>query len=115
METPADVGPWNKVFHPWQGRSGGGYPGSSENTATKMLLTPNDSPRNDRTELCIKPNCSKEKVKMKLFPTDSVLDLNTKNLGNSPSFLTITHTTPSAKWFRSYDISKFDFTAGFCF
>jgi hypothetical protein len=46
---------------------------------------------------------------------DSVPELNTKNLGNSPRFLTITDTTLSAKRFRSYDVSKFDFTAEFCF
>jgi hypothetical protein len=28
---------------------------------------------------------------MELFTKDSVPELNTKNLGNSPSFLTITH------------------------
>jgi hypothetical protein len=41
--------------------------------------------------------------------------MNTKNLGNSPSFLTITHMTLSAKWFRSYGISMIDVTAEFCF
>jgi hypothetical protein len=44
-----------------------------------------------------KVNNRKEKTKMKLFPTDSVLELNTKNLDNSPRFLTITHMTLSAK------------------
>jgi hypothetical protein len=52
---------------------------------------------------------------MKLFPMDSVLELNTKNLGNSPIFLTITHTTLSAKRFRSYKILTIDITAEFCF
>jgi hypothetical protein len=28
---------------------------------------------------------------MELFPKDSVPELNTKNIGNSPSFLTIAH------------------------
>jgi hypothetical protein len=79
-----------------------------------MLLTPNDSPRKDRTELCIKENGSKGKAKMELFLTDFVLELNTKYLGNSHIFLFITHTTPYAKWFRSYDISKFDFAVEFC-
>jgi hypothetical protein len=32
---------------------------------------------------------------MELFLKDFVLELNTKNLGNSPSFLTITHMTLS--------------------
>jgi hypothetical protein len=34
---------------------------------------------------------------------------------NSPSFLTITHTTLSAKWFRSYKILTIDVAAEFCF
>jgi hypothetical protein len=41
--------------------------------------------------------------------------MNTKNMGNSPSFLSITHTILSAKRFRSYRISKIDFAADFCF
>jgi hypothetical protein len=52
---------------------------------------------------------------MELFPKDSVLELNTKKLGNSPSFLTITHTTLSAKRFRSYGILTIVFAAEFCF
>jgi hypothetical protein len=43
------------------------------------------------------------------------MELNTKNLGNSPSFLSVTHMTLSTKWFRSYRISKIDFAAEFCF
>jgi hypothetical protein len=54
-------------------------------------------------------------VKTELFPMDSVSELNTKNLDNSPSFLTTTHTTLSTKWFGIYDILKFDFVAEFCF
>jgi hypothetical protein len=38
-----------------------------------------------------------------------------KNLGNSTSFLTITHTTLSAKQFRKYGILTIDVTAVFCF
>jgi hypothetical protein len=60
-------------------------------------------------------NSSKEKVKTELFPKDSVPELNTKNLGNSRSFLTITHTTLSAKWFRSYGILTINVAAEFCF
>jgi hypothetical protein len=52
---------------------------------------------------------------MELFPKYSVLELNTKNLGNSPIFLTITHTTPSAKRFRSYRILTIDIAVEFCF
>jgi hypothetical protein len=40
---------------------------------------------------------------MELFPKDYILELNTKNLGNSPRFLIITHM--SAKRFRSYGFS----------
>jgi hypothetical protein len=35
-------------------------------------------------------------------------------MGKSPSFLTITHTTLSAKWFRSYGILTIDAAAEFC-
>jgi hypothetical protein len=52
---------------------------------------------------------------MELFPNEFVLELNTKNLGNSTSFLTITHTTLSAKWFRRYGILTIDVAAVFCF
>jgi hypothetical protein len=93
----------------------GSHLGSSENTATKMLLTPIDSPRKDRTELCTKVNSSKEKAKMELFSIDSVLELSTKNLRNSPSFLTITHMTLSAERFGCYNVLKFDFAAEFSF
>jgi hypothetical protein len=49
-----------------------------------------------------------------MFPREFVLEMNTKNLGNSPIFLTITHMTLSAKWFRSYRNSTIDITAEFC-
>jgi hypothetical protein len=54
-------------------------------------------------------------VKIELFPLDSVLELNTKNLFNSPSFLTITHMTLSSKRFRSYKILMIDVATKFCF
>jgi hypothetical protein len=57
----------------------------------------------------------KEKAKTGLFRYDYVLELTTKNLDNSPSFLSITHTILSAKRFRSYRILKNDFAAEFCF
>jgi hypothetical protein len=41
--------------------------------------------------------------------------LNTKNLGNSVSFLTITHMTLSAKLFRKYRILTISVAAVFCF
>jgi hypothetical protein len=46
---------------------------------------------------------------------DSALELNTKNMGNSHIFLTITHMTFSAKQFRSYGILMIDVAAEFCF
>jgi hypothetical protein len=52
---------------------------------------------------------------MELFPKEFVLKLNTKNLGNSTSFLTITHTTLSAKRFRKYGILTINVAAVFCF
>jgi hypothetical protein len=52
---------------------------------------------------------------MELFSEEFVLELNTKNLGNSTSFLTITHTTLSAKWFRKSRILTIGVTAVFCF
>jgi hypothetical protein len=52
---------------------------------------------------------------MELFSKDSVPELNTKTLGNSPSFLTITHTTLSTLWFGCYRILTIDVAAEFCF
>jgi hypothetical protein len=40
--------------------------------------------------------------------------MNAKNLGNSTSFLTITHITLSAKRFISYRILMIDVAAEFC-
>jgi hypothetical protein len=51
---------------------------------------------------------------MELFLKDFVPELNTKNLGNSLRFLTITYMTVSAKWFRSYRILMIDIAAEFC-
>jgi hypothetical protein len=52
---------------------------------------------------------------MGLFGYNSLPELNTKHMGNSPSFLSITHMILFAKWFRSYSILKIDFAADFCF
>jgi hypothetical protein len=52
---------------------------------------------------------------MKLFPMDSVLELNTKNLGNSLKFLTITHMTLFVKRFGSYGILMIDIASKFYF
>jgi hypothetical protein len=54
-------------------------------------------------------------VKIELFPRDSVPELNTKMLGNSPIFLIITHMTLFAKWFGCYGILMIDVAAEFCF
>jgi hypothetical protein len=50
-----------------------------------------------------------------VFPKEFVPELNTKNLGNSTLFLTITHMTLSVKWFRKYRILMIDVAAVFCF
>jgi hypothetical protein len=52
---------------------------------------------------------------MELFPKKFVPELNTKNLGNSTSFLTISYATLSAKWFRKYGILMIDVAAIFYF
>jgi hypothetical protein len=52
---------------------------------------------------------------MELFPEELVPELNTKNLGNSTSFLTISHTTLSTKQFIKYGILTIDITAVLCF
>jgi hypothetical protein len=51
---------------------------------------------------------------MELFLKDSVPELNTKRLSNSPSFLTIMHTTLFAKRFGSYRILMIDIAAELC-
>jgi hypothetical protein len=65
-------------------------------------------------KICIKANNSKQKVKMELFPKGFVLELNARNMDNSPSFLTITNMTLSARRFRGYKILTIDVTAEFC-
>jgi hypothetical protein len=45
---------------------------------------------------------------------DFVLELNTKNLGNSTRFLTITHMTRYARRFISYGILTIAIAAEFC-
>jgi hypothetical protein len=52
---------------------------------------------------------------MGLFGHNFVLELNIKNMGNSLSYLSVTHMILSAKRFRSYRILKIDFAADFCF
>jgi hypothetical protein len=49
-----------------------------------------------------------------MFPREFVLELYTKNLGNSSRFSTNTHTTLSAKRFKSYGISTIDVAAELC-
>jgi hypothetical protein len=50
-----------------------------------------------------------------MFRKEFVPELNTKNLGNSTSFVTITHTTMPAKWFRKYGILTTNVAAVFYF
>jgi hypothetical protein len=80
----------------------------------KILLTPNESFLKSKYRIWTYANSSKEEAKMGLFGYDSVPELNTKNLTNSPSFLSVTHTTLSTKQFRSYRISNIDSAAEFC-
>jgi hypothetical protein len=54
-------------------------------------------------------------MKTGLFGYSSVPELNTKHMGNSRRFLSVTHTILSAKQFRSYRILKIDFATDFCF
>jgi hypothetical protein len=51
---------------------------------------------------------------MELFPKDFVPELSTKNLGNSPRFLTITHMTLSTRRFTCCGILMIDVAAEFC-
>jgi hypothetical protein len=51
---------------------------------------------------------------MELFLKEFVPELNTKNLGNSTSFLTTMQMTLSAKWFRENGILTINVTAEFC-
>jgi hypothetical protein len=54
-------------------------------------------------------------MKIELFPKEFVLESNTKNLRNSTSFVTITHTTMPTKRFRKYRILMIHVTVVFCF
>jgi hypothetical protein len=49
-----------------------------------------------------------------MFPKEFVPELNTKTLGNSASFLTITHMTLSAKRFGKYEILTIDVAVVLC-
>jgi hypothetical protein len=51
---------------------------------------------------------------MDLFPWEFVPELNTKILGTSPIFLTITHTTLATKRFRRYGNLTINIAAEFC-
>jgi hypothetical protein len=51
---------------------------------------------------------------MELIRKDFVPELNTKNMGNSARFLTITNMTLSTRQFRSYGILTIDVAAEFC-
>jgi hypothetical protein len=52
---------------------------------------------------------------MELFPKDSIVELKTTKLGNSPSFLTNTQKPMFAKLFRSHGILTIDVAAELCF
>jgi hypothetical protein len=65
---------------------------SHENITNPKVI----APRKVKTENCKKANSSKERAKTGWFCYDSVPELNTKNLGNSPRFLSVTDTALSA-------------------
>jgi hypothetical protein len=113
--TPGSAGPWNKISHPRQGRTGGSRPCLPENTTTSTSLLRNIINSKKQIQKLYKANSSKEKAKTELFPKDSVPELNTKKLGNFLVFLTITHKTLFAKQFRSYRILTIDVAAELCF
>jgi hypothetical protein len=58
---------------------------------------------------------SKKNAKMEQLGPHFVLELNTKNLGNSLSLPSITQTTLFKQWFKSYKILNFDLVAESCF
>jgi hypothetical protein len=58
---------------------------------------------------------SKKKSILGLFSWDSSLEMNTKNLDNSPILPSVTYSASSDKRFRRYGILKIDFAADFCF
>jgi hypothetical protein len=57
----------------------------------------------------------KEKSNMGLFRWDFSLEMDSKKVGKSPSFPSVTYSASSDKWFRSYRILNIDFTDEFCF
>jgi hypothetical protein len=48
----------------------------------------------------------REKLNLGLFGRDSSLELNTKNLDNSPSFPSVTYTTLLDQRFKRYEILR---------
>jgi hypothetical protein len=52
---------------------------------------------------------------MEQLRTGSVPELNTKNLGNSLSFPSVTQTTLFSQQFKSYEILNIDLAAESCF
>jgi hypothetical protein len=60
-----------------------------------------------------KVNNSNEKAKTEQFFCETVLEPNTKKLGNPPSFPTHTYITLSAKRFRNYRILMINVAAKF--
>jgi hypothetical protein len=81
----------------------------------KTSLTQSNHLREIKYRNWNKANSSKKTVKTGLFGYNSVRELNTKNMGNSPSILSITHAILSAKQFRSYRIPMINFAADFGF
>jgi hypothetical protein len=80
----------------------------------KNVTHPITKAQKANTEICIKRTAVSKKAKTELFPKEFVSELTNENLGNSSSFLTIAHTTLSAKRFRRYGILTIDVAAEFC-
>jgi hypothetical protein len=79
----------------------------------KTLLSPSWSQSKSTCRILYKVNSSKEKAKTEQFRYKTVLELNTKKLGNSPSFPAHTNTTVSTKWFGNYRILMINIAAEF--
>jgi hypothetical protein len=79
--TPGSASPWNKASCPQRGRSGGSRPCLTENTTTNTSLILNNINSKKEIRKLYKENSSNEKAKTELFPKDSILELNTKQVG----------------------------------
>jgi hypothetical protein len=80
----------------------------------KNVTNPTTKAQKVNTAICIKRTTVSKKQKTELFLKELVLELNTKNLDISTSFLSTMQTTLSAKRFRENGISMINVAAEFC-